>query len=149
MTAGLRGLKVVDLGLGMAAALVAKYLAEAGATVTRVEPPGGDPFYRHYPAYEVWRRGAQIDTEASRAEAALALRLADADVCIMGGEDHPAAAGWRRDAAERSWRRGRCGKRRTTSGRSFGATWRWMWRRARGRCGDRAASGGRRGHEPG
>ena len=100
MTAGLQGLKVVDLGLGMAAALVAKYLAEAGATVTRVEPPGGDPFYRHYPAYEVWHRGAQIDTEASRSEAALAARLADADACIMGGEDHPAVAGWRRGAAE-------------------------------------------------
>ncbi len=99
MTAGLQGLRVVDLGLGMAAALVAKYLAEAGAAVTRVEPPGGDPFYRHYPAYEVWRRGAQIDTEASRSEAALAARLADADACIMGGEDHPAVAGWRRDAA--------------------------------------------------
>jgi hypothetical protein len=35
---GLRGLKVVDLGIGMAAALVAKFLRESGAQITRAEP---------------------------------------------------------------------------------------------------------------
>jgi len=97
---GLEGLKVVDLGLGMAAALVAKYLVEAGANVTRVEPPGGDPFYQHYPAYRVWRRGLRVDDQASRSESSLQTLLAAADACIIGGEDHPAVQGWRRSAAE-------------------------------------------------
>jgi crotonobetainyl-CoA:carnitine CoA-transferase CaiB-like acyl-CoA transferase len=97
---GLQGLKVVDLGLGMAAALVAKYLVETGASVTRVEPPGGDPFYEHYPAYGVWRRGLTVDEQAGRSEAGLKALLASADVCIVGGEDHPAVVGWRRPANE-------------------------------------------------
>ncbi len=67
---------------------------------------------------------------------------ADADARLY--ETRSAGAGWR-GAGERSWRRGRCGKRRTIFGRSFGGTWRWRWRRARGRCGDRAASAARRG----
>jgi crotonobetainyl-CoA:carnitine CoA-transferase CaiB-like acyl-CoA transferase len=96
----LQELEVVDLGLGMAAALVAKYLVEAGARVTRVEPPRGDPFYDHYPAYGVWRRGSRIDAAAARSETSLQALLATADVCIIGGEDHPALEGRRRAAAE-------------------------------------------------
>jgi crotonobetainyl-CoA:carnitine CoA-transferase CaiB-like acyl-CoA transferase len=96
----LQRLEVVDLGLGMAAALAAKYLLEAGARVTRVEPPGGDPFYDYYPAYGVWRRGSRLDAEAARSETSLQALLATADVCIIGGEDHPAVQGWRRTAAE-------------------------------------------------
>jgi crotonobetainyl-CoA:carnitine CoA-transferase CaiB-like acyl-CoA transferase len=97
---GLQGLKVVDLGLGMAPALVAKYLIEAGASVTRVEPPEGDPFYGHYPAYRIWRRGLRVDGQIGRSEADLQGLLASADVCIVGGEDHPAVQGWRRSASE-------------------------------------------------
>jgi crotonobetainyl-CoA:carnitine CoA-transferase CaiB-like acyl-CoA transferase len=96
----LQELQVVDLGLGMAAALAAKYLLEAGASITRVEPPGGDPFYDYYPAYQVWRRGSRLDAEAARSETSLQALLATADVCIIGGEDHPALEGWRRAAAE-------------------------------------------------
>jgi crotonobetainyl-CoA:carnitine CoA-transferase CaiB-like acyl-CoA transferase len=99
-TTGLKGLEVVDLGLGMAAALVAKYLVEAGATVTRIEPPGGDPFYQHYPAYRVWRRGLRLHDEARGSEQSLHELLATADVCICGGEDHPAVQDWRRKPAE-------------------------------------------------
>jgi crotonobetainyl-CoA:carnitine CoA-transferase CaiB-like acyl-CoA transferase len=86
---GLRGLRVVDLGAGMAPALVAKFLREAGATVTRIEPAAGDPFYDVYPAYEVWHRGSIKVREASGAADQRAALLADADVCIMGGEDFP------------------------------------------------------------
>jgi crotonobetainyl-CoA:carnitine CoA-transferase CaiB-like acyl-CoA transferase len=94
--AGLRGLKVVDLGAGMAAALVAKYLREHGAEITRLESPGRDPFRDIYPAYEVWRRGSSTlgDDGPGRLEAA----LAGADVCIVGGEDHPGISR-REDAA--------------------------------------------------
>jgi len=40
---GLSGLKVIDLGVGMAPALVAKFLREGGAGITRLEPAAGDP----------------------------------------------------------------------------------------------------------
>ena len=95
---GLRGLKVVDLGLGMAAALVAKFLREAGATITRAEPPSGDPFYGVYPAYEMWRRGVELDSAAARSSERLDALLSGADVCIVGGEDFPGVER-RRDAA--------------------------------------------------
>lgn len=87
--ASLRGLKVADLGLGMAAALVAKFLREAGAEVTRVEASGGDPFYDVYPAYGVWRRGSKIDRAAASSRERLDEILAASDVCIIGGEDFP------------------------------------------------------------
>jgi crotonobetainyl-CoA:carnitine CoA-transferase CaiB-like acyl-CoA transferase len=37
-----QGLKVVDFGLGLTAALIAKQFAELGARVSRIEPAGGD-----------------------------------------------------------------------------------------------------------
>jgi crotonobetainyl-CoA:carnitine CoA-transferase CaiB-like acyl-CoA transferase len=88
----LAGLKVIDLGVGMAAALIAKYLREAGADVTRLEPPGGDPFYEIYPAYRVWRRGLTVLREDESSEANLESLLSAADVCLVGGEDHPRIA---------------------------------------------------------
>src|SRR5262245_54439672 len=94
---GLRGLKVVDLGLGMAPALAAKFLREAGAEIVRVEPAHGDPFYDVYPAYAVWRRGMQVERAAAQSPERVNALLEDADVCIVGGEDHPAVA--RRDSA--------------------------------------------------
>ncbi|MET0660599.1 MAG: CoA transferase, partial [Steroidobacteraceae bacterium] len=93
----LRDLHVVDLGIGMAAGLTAKFLAESGAQVTRVEPPSGDPFYDVYPAYRVWHKGAKIDAEAAKSPQRLNELLAKADVCIVGGEDYPGLE-WRRDA---------------------------------------------------
>ena len=86
---GLRGLKVVDLGLGMAAALVTKFLREGGADIARVEPASGDPFYSVYPAYEVWHRGSSRAVDAALSEQRLGELLAAADVCVLGGEDHP------------------------------------------------------------
>lgn len=95
----LDGLKVVDLGTGMAPALVAKFLADAGASVTRVPPAGGDPFEGYYPAYPVWRRGAALDEAASSSPEKLEALLAAADVLVTGGEDHPALTR-RTDAAD-------------------------------------------------
>ncbi|MET1084105.1 MAG: CoA transferase, partial [Burkholderiales bacterium] len=80
----LKGLKVVDLGVGMAAAIVTRYLADAGASVTRIEPDGGDPFSSIYPAYAFWRRD---HVDADRSE--LNRLVTQADVCVVGGEDHP------------------------------------------------------------
>src|SRR5580704_11433410 len=86
---GLRGLKVVDLGVGIAAALVTKFLREGGADITRLEPSEGDPFYAVYPAYEVWRRGSTVLRNLDRPQESLETLLASADVCLLGGEDYP------------------------------------------------------------
>src|SRR5579884_2870447 len=39
----LRGLRVVEVGSGIASAYCAKLLADQGADVVKVEPPAGDP----------------------------------------------------------------------------------------------------------
>jgi crotonobetainyl-CoA:carnitine CoA-transferase CaiB-like acyl-CoA transferase len=93
----LSGLVVADLGLGMAAALVAKYLREAGAALTRVEPEQGDPFYQVYAAYQAWHRGSTNDPQAGSSAGRHAL-LSRADIAIVGGEDFPGIK-WRQDAA--------------------------------------------------
>ncbi|MCA8094850.1 CoA transferase [Burkholderia anthina] len=77
-------LKVVDAGMGMAVALVAKHFAECGARVHRIEPEGGDPFDDVYPAYRTWRAGC---TRHARAERDALLETAD--LLITGGEDYP------------------------------------------------------------
>jgi crotonobetainyl-CoA:carnitine CoA-transferase CaiB-like acyl-CoA transferase len=77
-------LRVVDFGLGLSAALIAKQFAELGAQVSRIEPAGGDPFHDVYPAYRLWRRRTMQETP-DRAAAI----LEHADVCIVGGEDFP------------------------------------------------------------
>ncbi|QTO23332.1 CoA transferase [Burkholderia seminalis] len=77
-------LTVVDAGMGMAAALVAKHFAECGACVHRLEPVGGDPFDHVYPAHRRWRAQCMRDGYAHR-DALLEV----ADVLIVGGEDYP------------------------------------------------------------
>ncbi|UZW57522.1 CoA transferase [Sphingobium sp. JS3065] len=77
-------LRVVDLGAGMSAALVAKQLGELGARVDRIKPPAGDPFYDVYPAYRFWHRHAVLNGSEKVADL-----LGRADICIVGGEDYP------------------------------------------------------------
>src|ERR1700677_1074983 len=94
-------LSVVDLGLGLSAALVTRRLADAGAEIRRIEPSAGDPFYELHPCYSGWRRAAQI-SKAETSAAALALaadRLATADLCVVGGEDFP-GLDWRVNVEE-------------------------------------------------
>lgn len=55
MSGPLRGLRVLDLGQYVAGPLVAMMLADAGADVVRVDPPGG-PVWRH-PGNAVLQRG--------------------------------------------------------------------------------------------
>jgi len=87
-------LKIVDLGVGMAAAIVAQTLAHLGAEVARLEPPGGDPFYQVYPAYPIWHQRATLLSAD-----ALEKQLGGADVCIIGGEAYP-DLNWRFDASD-------------------------------------------------
>jgi len=84
----LNGIKVVDLAAGMAPALVVKFLADAGAYIHRIGPRHGDPFEALYPAYSVWRSGEHGEAEPLSIDRLHEL-LADADVCLVGGEDYP------------------------------------------------------------
>ncbi len=50
------GITVVDFSQSLAGALATMFLADTGAEVITVEPPGGDPLRAH-PAHLQWRRG--------------------------------------------------------------------------------------------
>ncbi len=50
------GLTVLDFSLGMPGAICTLVMADYGAEVIKVEPPGGDPF-RFQPAWRSWNRG--------------------------------------------------------------------------------------------
>jgi crotonobetainyl-CoA:carnitine CoA-transferase CaiB-like acyl-CoA transferase len=52
----LAGVRVLDLGRGLAGSLAGVYLADQGAEVLKIEPPGGDPT-RAWSASRVWNRG--------------------------------------------------------------------------------------------
>jgi crotonobetainyl-CoA:carnitine CoA-transferase CaiB-like acyl-CoA transferase len=61
MPGALDGVRVLDLSWGIAGALGVLLLAEQGADVIKVEPPGGDPF-REYSGYAVWDRSKRSVT---------------------------------------------------------------------------------------
>ncbi|AXQ28141.1 CoA transferase [Solimonas sp. K1W22B-7] len=56
MAGVLEKLKVLDLTWGIAGPMATMLLADNGAEVTKIEPPGGDPF-RNQLGYKVWQRG--------------------------------------------------------------------------------------------
>jgi crotonobetainyl-CoA:carnitine CoA-transferase CaiB-like acyl-CoA transferase len=77
----LAGVRILDLTWGMAGPIGVLFLAELGADVVKVEPPGGDPF-RAQPGYHVWNR--------SRRSLALDLKHPDgrgAFLRLAGGAD--------------------------------------------------------------
>jgi len=80
----LDGVRVVDLTAGIAGAVATMLLADFGASVVRIEPPGGDPL-RSLPGWAAWSRGKQSATfsaEDGAAAGALADLLAGADLCV-------------------------------------------------------------------
>ncbi|HEY2285379.1 MAG TPA: CoA transferase [Streptosporangiaceae bacterium] len=93
----LHGIRVVDLSTGIAGPAAAMFLADFGADVIKVEPPGGDPG-RAGPGFPMWNRNKRsmvVDAGTPAGAARLAGLLAGADVCITGGDDGrslPAAA---------------------------------------------------------
>ena len=78
------GLTVLDFSLGMPGALCTLVLADYGAEVIKVEPPGGDPF-RFQPGWISWNRGKKgivLDLEQDK-DLDAAIRLAGkADVLV-------------------------------------------------------------------
>src|ERR1700730_7749693 len=86
----LEGLSVADLSVGMAGALSTKFLVDVGARVRKLEPPGGDPFYERYAAHATWQVGKTITRARHLANTdEIDAVLSGADVCVIGGEDHP------------------------------------------------------------
>lgn len=78
------GLKVLDLSWGIAGPMATMLLADAGADVVKIEPPGGDPF-RFLLGYHVWNRGKRSITLDLKndADRDVFLKLAeDADILI-------------------------------------------------------------------
>ncbi len=83
MAGALDGIRVLDLTWGTAA-LGVLLLAEQGADVIKVEPPGGDPF-RHYEGYKVWtrsRRSVTVDLKSDAGRDAFVELAKTADVVV-------------------------------------------------------------------
>ena len=92
MVGPLEDIRVVDLSTGIAGAVATMMLADFGAAVVTVEPPGGDAL-RSQPGWATWQRGktsAIIDERSAADLSALGTLLATADVCVTS--DAPAQA---------------------------------------------------------
>ncbi|WP_322796796.1 CoA transferase [Tepidiforma sp.] len=79
------GLRVIDFSQGIAGPLATMLLADLGAEVIKVEPPGGDRM-RHHPGYWCWNRNKQVVTlDLHRFEDLSAARrlLATADAAVF------------------------------------------------------------------
>ncbi len=96
----LDGIRVVDCSTGTAGGLASMVLADFGADVVTVEPPGGDRF-RALPSSPLWLRGkrsAVVDLSTADGRAALEPLLLSADVLLVAGP--PSRwRGWELDAA--------------------------------------------------
>ena len=81
----LDGIRVLDASRGVAGPMAAMYLADFGADVVKVEPPGGDPA-RSEPGFAIWnrnKRGIVIDRDAAADREQLATLLRGADLCLF------------------------------------------------------------------
>ena len=84
MAGPLDGVRVLDLSWGIAGPLGVLLLAEHGADVVKVEPPGGDPF-RAYDGARVWnrsRRSLTVDLKSDEGRDVMRRLLASADVVV-------------------------------------------------------------------
>jgi crotonobetainyl-CoA:carnitine CoA-transferase CaiB-like acyl-CoA transferase len=84
MSGVLDGIRVLDLSWGIAGPMAAMLLADHGAAVTKIEPPGGDPF-RSQLGYRVWQRGkrsAILDLRAPEDRETFLALAAQADILI-------------------------------------------------------------------
>jgi crotonobetainyl-CoA:carnitine CoA-transferase CaiB-like acyl-CoA transferase len=80
----LDGLQVLDLSWGITGPITGMLLADHGASVTKIEPPDGDP-WRHLSGYRVWNRGkrsAALDLKDAQDKRRLLALAAAADVVV-------------------------------------------------------------------
>ena len=84
MPGALAGVRILDLSWGIAGPLGVLLLAEQGADVIKVEPPGGDPF-RVYDGARVWnrsRRSLTLDLRRDEGTAVFRRLAASADIVV-------------------------------------------------------------------
>jgi crotonobetainyl-CoA:carnitine CoA-transferase CaiB-like acyl-CoA transferase len=84
MTGVLDGVRVLDLSSGIAGPVAGMLLADHGADVVKIEPPGGDP-RRGTPGYDTWlrgRRSAELDLHDPSDRATFLALARDADVVL-------------------------------------------------------------------
>src|SRR5438067_3335948 len=82
------GLRIVDVSQGLAGPMAAMMLADFGAQVIKVEPPGGDRA-QGTPGHLTWNRGkahAELDLDRPEDLAVLRMLIGGADVAVF---DHP------------------------------------------------------------
>ncbi len=86
MAKALDAVVVIEFSSNLAAAYAAMLMAEQGARVVKVEPPGGDPARGtpHFHALNRSKRSIFFDLSATTAKAAAAKLIARADVIISG-----------------------------------------------------------------
>lgn len=80
----LSGLRVLDLSWGITGPITGMLLADHGASVTKIEPPSGDP-WRTLPGYKVWSRGkrsAFLDLKSDQDKRRFLALVSAADVLI-------------------------------------------------------------------
>ncbi len=97
----LEGLRVLDVTTGLAGPMATMLLADFGADVVKVEPPGGDPA-RSRPGFAMWNRAKRsvvIDCGSTEGPPRLAQLVAGADLVVAGPLDGPAASVAGPDAA--------------------------------------------------
>jgi crotonobetainyl-CoA:carnitine CoA-transferase CaiB-like acyl-CoA transferase len=89
MSGVLSGVKVLDLSWGISGPMATMLLCDQGASVTKIEPPRGDPFRKQWgrPAtgYHVWHRGkrsAFVDLKSDSGRDAFLALASNADVIV-------------------------------------------------------------------
>ena len=85
MRGPLHGIAIMDLGLGPVTGLATMVLADFGAEVIKVEPPGGDPF-RAMPSSKTWLRGKstlEVDFDDPQAVDRLRSLIIDATDAVV------------------------------------------------------------------
>ncbi len=90
----LAGVRVLDLSTRMSGAITTMLLADFGAEVIKVEPPGGDP-ERGQAAFVTWHRGKQSLVADLKTPAGLAR------VCALAAQADVMVTSWRPGVAER------------------------------------------------